>query len=100
MVDNDGGGIFSFLPQASPKAVAPEDFELLFGTPQGVDLAALARVHGVPVVEVEKAADVVPARARPRSRAGGVRVVLVRTDRATNVARHRDAWSAVAAAIS
>jgi 2-succinyl-5-enolpyruvyl-6-hydroxy-3-cyclohexene-1-carboxylate synthase len=99
VVDNDGGGIFSFLPQASPKAVAPEDFELLFGTPQRVDLAALARVHGVPVVEVEKAADVVPAL-EAAMRAGGVRVVLVRTDRVTNLARHRDAWSAVAAAIS
>jgi hypothetical protein len=29
---------------------------------------------------------------------GGVRVVRIRTDRATNVARHRAAWEAVAAA--
>jgi 2-succinyl-5-enolpyruvyl-6-hydroxy-3-cyclohexene-1-carboxylate synthase len=100
VVDNDGGGIFSFLPQASPQAgVTPEHFELLFGTPQRVDLAALARVHGIDVAEVEKAADVVPAL-DAAIRAGGVRVVLVRTDRATNLARHREAWSAVAAAIS
>ena len=96
VVDNDGGGIFSFLPQAD---AAPDDFERLFGTPHGVDLAALAGVHGVAVTEVEKAADLLPALAAA-VRAGGVRVVLVRTDRATNVARHREIWTAVAAAIT
>ncbi|HZP29601.1 MAG TPA: 2-succinyl-5-enolpyruvyl-6-hydroxy-3-cyclohexene-1-carboxylic-acid synthase, partial [Acidimicrobiia bacterium] len=96
VVDNDGGGIFSFLPQAD---AAPEHFETLFGTPHGVDLGALARVHGVPVDEIEKAGDLVPAL-DAAIRAGGVRAVLVRTDRAANVTRHREVWSAVAAAIT
>jgi 2-succinyl-5-enolpyruvyl-6-hydroxy-3-cyclohexene-1-carboxylate synthase len=91
VIDNDGGGIFSFLPQADD----PEHFETLFGTPQGVDLAALAAVHGVPCVEVEKAAGLMPA-VEDSLRAGGVRIVLVRTDRADNVTRHRQAWNAVA----
>ena len=94
VVDNDGGGIFSFLPPAEQ----PEHFELLFGTPHGVDLTALAAMHGVPVDRVEKASEVVPA-VHAAIPAGGVRCVLVPADRADNVIRHRDAWSAVAAAL-
>ena len=94
VLDNDGGGIFSFLPQAE----LPDHFELLFGTPHGVDVAALAAMHGVPVDRVEKAGDVVPAVDAAIS-AGGVRCVIVPTERADNVVRHRQAWAAVAAAL-
>ena len=45
VIDNDGGGIFSFLPQAS--SADAETFERLWGTPHGVDLQALAAAHGV-----------------------------------------------------
>jgi 2-succinyl-5-enolpyruvyl-6-hydroxy-3-cyclohexene-1-carboxylate synthase len=95
VIDNDGGGIFSFLPQAEH----PEHFEALFGTPHGIDLAALASVHGIPVAEVEKASALGPAITDAIC-AGGVRVVLVRTDRTQNVGQHRDAWAAVADAVA
>jgi len=91
VIDNGGGGIFSFLPQAE----LPDHFETLFGTPQPVDLAALAAVHGLPVAEVDVAEGLVPALDDAVS-AGGVRVVRVRTDRADNVIRHREVWAAVA----
>jgi 2-succinyl-5-enolpyruvyl-6-hydroxy-3-cyclohexene-1-carboxylate synthase len=94
VVDNDGGGIFSFLPQAE----LPEHFEEVFGTPQGVDLADLCSLHDVPVAHATTAAEVGPA-VLDAVAAGGVRVVLVRTDREANVARHRDVWTAVAAAL-
>jgi 2-succinyl-5-enolpyruvyl-6-hydroxy-3-cyclohexene-1-carboxylate synthase len=89
VLDNDGGGIFNFLPQAGGG-----HFETLFGTPHGIDLAALAAVHGITTERVTKADDLLPAVERAIS-AGGVRLVVVPTDRADNVERHRQAWAAV-----
>ncbi len=90
VLDNGGGGIFSFLPQADHG----RHFETLFATPQPVDLAALAAVHGVHTTRVEKALDVAPA-VRDAIAGGGVRMVLVPTDRTDNVTRHRAVWDAV-----
>jgi 2-succinyl-5-enolpyruvyl-6-hydroxy-3-cyclohexene-1-carboxylate synthase len=93
--DNDGGGIFSFLPQAR----LPADlFEPLFGTPHGLDLAALAAAARLPSRQVEKAADLLPALHAALA-GGGTRLLLVRGDRATNLARHRAVTEAVAAAV-
>ena len=96
VVDNDGGGIFSFLPYAS--VVSPATFEQVLATPPGVDIAAVAAAHEVPVAEVEKASALVPVLERTMS-GGGVRVIRVRTDRASNAARHEDVWAAVTAAL-
>jgi 2-succinyl-5-enolpyruvyl-6-hydroxy-3-cyclohexene-1-carboxylate synthase len=88
-LDNDGGGIFSFLPQA---ALPQERFELLFGTPHGVDLRALAAVHGVPTVPWAGLAEALCT-------GWGVRLVHVRTERQANVAAHEAINRAVAAAL-
>jgi 2-succinyl-5-enolpyruvyl-6-hydroxy-3-cyclohexene-1-carboxylate synthase len=86
VVDNGGGGIFSFLPQAG--AVEPARFEQLFGTPPASDVVHVARGFGLPsedvasLPELERALDVVstssaagpPAERRPPrgpQRAGG-----------------------------
>ncbi|RPI08723.1 MAG: 2-succinyl-5-enolpyruvyl-6-hydroxy-3-cyclohexene-1-carboxylate synthase, partial [Actinobacteria bacterium] len=84
VVDNDGGGIFSFLPQATE--LGADVFERLFGTPHGVDVAALAAVHGIP--EVAAAGE-----------GSGVRLVRVRTDRAENVTVHEELNRAVVDAL-
>ena len=76
VVDNNGGGIFSFLPQAG----LPAHFEELFGTPHDVDIAALGALHGVPVVDVTVADELAPA-VEAAVTAGGVRIVRVRTRR-------------------
>ncbi len=83
VIDNCGGGIFSFLPQAS--ALEPERFEAYWGTPHGLDLLSVARSYGV---EAEKVGDLdalVAAVARPGP---GLRVVVARTDRKANVEIH------------
>ena len=95
VVDNDGGGIFSFLPQA--EALPGERFEQLFGTPHGVDLALVAAAHGLVTIEPAAAADL--ATALGAALAGGVQLVRVRTDRAANVAVHQELHAAVAAAL-
>ena len=45
VVNNDGGGIFGFLPQA--EAMAEEEFETLLGTPRGVDAERAAALFGL-----------------------------------------------------
>lgn len=93
VIDNDGGGIFSFLPQAD--LLDGDRFEQLFGTPHGVDLALLASSHGVGVTTApdgEVLAEVLERWAqRPRPM-----VVHVRSDRARNVADHRALNDAIA----
>jgi 2-succinyl-5-enolpyruvyl-6-hydroxy-3-cyclohexene-1-carboxylate synthase len=51
-LNNDGGGIFEFLPQASQ--VSRQEFEAIFGTPLGIDLEKLAALHGLPFRRVGK----------------------------------------------
>ena len=97
VVDNRGGGIFSFLPQAQ---LPEERFELLFGTPPEVDVMAVAQGYGVPGERIERAGDVGPAVAQALADKG-VRLVLVPTgDRTANVDRHRQAWMAVVEALA
>jgi len=96
VVDNRGGGIFSFLPYQ--QQVAPEHFERVLATPPAVDVADVARTYGLAVTEAEKASDVGPALHEAVT-AGGLRIVRVRTDRGANVARHREVFDAVAAAL-
>ena len=96
VIDNDGGGIFSFLPQAG--ALAPERFELLFGTPHGVDPGAIAAAHGLDVTRLDGAGDIANTVAAAIA-TGGVQVLVARTDRTANVALHDELHAAVAAAL-
>jgi 2-succinyl-5-enolpyruvyl-6-hydroxy-3-cyclohexene-1-carboxylate synthase len=96
VVDNDGGGIFSFLPQA--RSVGDERFESLFGTPHGLDLVALASAYGADARRLGPADDVEAAIAAATAK-GGVHVLVVTTDRWANVEVHRRVDHAVAAAV-
>jgi 2-succinyl-5-enolpyruvyl-6-hydroxy-3-cyclohexene-1-carboxylate synthase len=90
VIDNEGGGIFSFLP---PREL--DEFEALFATPQGVDLVAVARAHGVPAERLDDLASL-----KGDVLGDGVRALVVPVDREASVARHRALWEAVAAAVA
>ena len=94
VVNNNGVGIFSFLPQAS----LPEHFERLFGTPHGVSFEALAGVCGCAYRRIERANDLTPAVGHAVGRRG-IHLLEVPTDRAANVAAHARVWRAVARAL-
>ncbi len=96
VVDNDGGGIFSFLPQH--EELDDDVFEVLFGTPHGVDLCVLAAAHGIPAERVGTRAGVQAAIAGALTR-GGTRIVVVDSDRELNVVLHRELNGAVSAAL-
>ncbi len=95
VVDNGGGGIFEFLPQAT--SLPRERFELLFGTPQDVDVASVARGYGVAVTELETKADLASALADVAQ--PGVRVCVLRTDRQANVVHHERLHDCVVRAV-
>ena len=92
VVDNDGGGIFHFLPQASSLDSAM--FEKLYGTPHGTDLGMLARSHGLRVHEVRDAQGV-----EDFARANGPSVGVARTDRGADVQLHQRFHSKVSEAL-
>jgi 2-succinyl-5-enolpyruvyl-6-hydroxy-3-cyclohexene-1-carboxylate synthase len=92
VVDNNGGGIFSFLPQAT--TLDPQRFEQLFGTPHNVDIGQLVQAHGLPNATVKNVAQLKAAIAQK-----GSRVIIVNTDRLQNVADHDAIYAAVAEAL-
>ena len=101
LIDNDGCGIFSFLPQATadaPEVGLPGHYEELFGTPHGIDVGPIVTALGGECRSVD-AAGLRAALADPVA-PRGVRVLHYRTGRARNVEHHREAAAAVAAALA
>jgi 2-succinyl-5-enolpyruvyl-6-hydroxy-3-cyclohexene-1-carboxylate synthase len=93
VINNDGGGIFSFLPQAGE----PE-FERLFATPHKLDLSMVAETYGCGYKLLEKAPDLETALADAHQ-VGGVKIIEARTDRRSNVELHHEIWRAVSEAL-
>ncbi len=93
VVNNDGGGIFSFLPIAGNT----EHFENLFGTPHGVDFEAVAALAGAKLWRPRSAAEL--SSILSTTILGGLHLIEVRTQRPDNFSTHRALNAAVEAAL-
>lgn len=88
VVNNDGGSIFSFLPQA--QFVVGTEFETLYGTPHGVSFEHLARAHGIAYHCVRSADDLTSAL-----NSTGPILIEAAFVRDVNVSQHEDLHSHV-----
>ena len=104
LINNDGGGIFSLLPQArvdAPGAGLPAHYEELFGTPHGIEIGPIVEGFGFhyeaagPARPAELKAAIEAEMGRP-----GLRVLELRTDRARNAGLHQAAADAVSTALA
>ena len=91
LLNNDGGGIFSFLPQAAH----PRHFETLFGTPHGLDFGHAARLYGATYCRAVTW-DAFRKAIKTGIEGRGLHLVEMRTERTRNVELHREARNAVA----
>lgn len=84
VINNDGGGIFSFLPQAAEK----EHFEELFGTPHGLDFSHAVNMYGGEFTRVRDWEHFRQAVSGSFEKEG-INVIEVQTNREENVQLHR-----------
>jgi len=90
-VNNGGGGIFDFLPVA--EHADPDLFETQIVTPSGLTMAEVATLADLPHVVADDASAVAAALDEPG-------LVEYRTDRVTNVQKHRELFAAVAGSLA
>lgn len=93
VVNNNGGSIFSFLPQAS--VLNGNDFEALYGTPHDVHFESLAHAYGVSFDRVTNADSLRQALAQR-----GPRIIEACTDRSVNVSQHDELNASIAVAVN
>ncbi|TMG58846.1 MAG: 2-succinyl-5-enolpyruvyl-6-hydroxy-3-cyclohexene-1-carboxylic-acid synthase [Chloroflexi bacterium] len=92
--DNNGGGVFNFLPQAEHQDV----FEEIFATPLGLDLSQVARLYGLVYSPVSDRSGLEPAIADAIA-APTPTMVVVRFKREDSVSGQRLCWEAAASAL-
>ncbi|HUR83940.1 MAG TPA: 2-succinyl-5-enolpyruvyl-6-hydroxy-3-cyclohexene-1-carboxylic-acid synthase [Solirubrobacteraceae bacterium] len=95
LLHNDGGGIFEFLPLASERDV----FEEHVATPHGLEFEHAAELYGCTWARVHDRR-ALRRQLRAALGSGTTSIVEVRTDRAENLALHRQLSAAVAARLA
>ncbi|SFE37227.1 2-succinyl-5-enolpyruvyl-6-hydroxy-3-cyclohexene-1-carboxylic-acid synthase [Alteribacillus iranensis] len=95
VVNNDGGGIFSFLPQSQEE----EYFEKLFGTPHGLDFSHAAALYDASFYRIHNWDEWDRAFQNSMEKKG-LKIIEVQTERTTNATNHRKLWEHVSHQIS
>ena len=88
VLDNGGGGIFSFLPQRA--VVEPETFSQLFTTRRSPSLGAVSAAFGIPVETVGDTVSLLAALQRSPGGVGMRIIVCDLPDHDANVALHAE----------
>lgn len=86
VINNDGGGIFSFLPQA--KQGHSERFEALFGTPTGLDFTSVVHMYDGDFIKVNTWQEF-RKHVQHGINSQGLSVIQIDTNRQSNVLLHR-----------
>jgi 2-succinyl-5-enolpyruvyl-6-hydroxy-3-cyclohexene-1-carboxylate synthase len=98
VINNGGGGIFSYLPLASTEAAAAGGaLEPLFLTPHATTFESAAQMFGLDYVRPTNATELRDALTQIDGR---TRLVEFTVDREDSVARHRRFWTQVAEAVA
>lgn len=90
LINNNGGGIFSFLPQAENK----KHFEKLFGTPLHIDFAHAVNMYGGNYRHVRTKSELKDELHRSYKQKG-LNVIEIQTNRDENVKWHRHIWGEI-----
>lgn len=89
IMNNDGGGIFSYLPQSTETNY----FEHLFGTPTGLQFSHIANMYDAQYDAVHSKEAFQQALKQPKTK--DIRILEVFTDRQVNLNMHRKLWAAI-----
>jgi 2-succinyl-5-enolpyruvyl-6-hydroxy-3-cyclohexene-1-carboxylate synthase len=89
VMNNDGGGIFSYLPQSTEETY----FEKLFGTPTGLTFDSIATMYQAEYFAVASMVEFEHALTTPKHK--DLRIIEVKTNRPENVLAHRYLWSGI-----
>lgn len=81
--NNDGGGIFEYLPQKGSK-----HFDYLFSTSQGLDYSGAAKLYGCGYTKISSPDELAPVLAKV-STESGVHIIEIPTDREYSRQLHR-----------
>lgn len=95
LVNNNGGGIFSFLPQTHNK----KHFETLFGTPLDIAFEETVSMYGGTYHLAKDLQALTNALANSYANNRSFSVIEIQTDRSENMQWHRQLWKSVEEAI-